>query len=155
MAVYLWALFVFSNVYYLGLLSDHFTICIFYCASVDKSFLSLFILSYFLLPTHHISLLVFYYLYLIFYFLFSLQSNLISIDSLNKFLFFPYLHSVFSILNFSNFCLRFYDLPFIIFYNVSLNNFGFAFFLNNIFLMLKNRSIISLLNLNRIFFFSK
>ena len=155
MAVYLWSLFIFSNVYYFSLLSYHFTICIFYCASIYKSFISLFILSYFLLPTHHISLLIFYYLYLVFYFLLSLQSDLISIDSLNKFLFFPYFHSVFSILNFSNFCLRFYNLSFTIFNNISLYNFGFTFFLNNIFFMLKHRSIITLLNLNRVFFFSE
>lgn len=155
MAVYLWALFIFSHMYYFSLLSDHFTICVFYCASVYKSFLSIFILSYFLLPAHHIALLIFDYLYLVFYFLFSLQSNLIRIDSLNKFLFFSNFYSIFSILDFSNFCLRFYNLTLTIFNDISLYYFGFAFFLNNIFFMLKHRSIITLLNLNRVFFFSE
>lgn len=148
----LWSVFSLYDVDHLCLLSDHFTHWIFYSASINKDPLAILIFSYLLLSSNYIAFCVLDDLYFLFHLL-GLSLNLVFINSFNNLLFLAYFDSLLALLNFSNLGLRFYYIPYGIFNDVSLNNFGHSVLLNHIFLMLENRTILASLYLNSILFF--
>lgn len=151
MAMDFWYFTALVHVNNLSLLSYDVTISVFDRASVNESFMALFILSYSLFSPHDVTLLVLNYFNLTLDLLIIL--DLISRNCLNFLLLLTDLHCILFVFNFGYFSFRFNNISFGILYNSFLNNFNFAFFLNHIFLMLEHRPIITSFNLNSILLF--
>lgn len=146
MTMHFWNLLAFIYIDNLGLFSYNVTVSVLDGASIYESFMSGLIFGNFLLSSHNVTFLILnnfnFSLYLLIVF------ELVGGDCLNSLLSLMNFDCVLFVFNLSDFGFGFNYIPICIFNNAFLNYFGFSFFLDNIFFVLKHRTILTTFNLN-------